>query len=258
VWDLRDRQRVGAFKTTFDYGGQRLALSDAVDLLFTAAYHRFGLTAHSTTSGEIRWHRPDLKKVQMLTLSADGERLFCGREGFPCEIISASDGKSLGSFRGARRVMESKWEPMTLLDRLNPVVQETNGATKFQVLRETFAILDATFAPGRLYVSESGGSVRCLSTRDGQEIWRYDPTNGSHIVTLAYRSVDDCLLGIEWPYEHGGNLSMLTWKAQSGLTVSSIDIASYPAYGICRDGQLLITGGRQVISSIDGQHLFAV
>ena len=255
---MRGGQRVGAFTTSFDYGGRRLALSDGVDVLFAGAYQRAGLSAYSTATGEIRWRRPDLKKVQVLSLSADGNRLFCGREGFPCEVISAADGETLRKLRGTQWVIDSKWEPITLLDRLKPVVQGVDGATRFHVPRDTFAMLDATFAPGHLYVSETGGDVRCLSTSDGHEIWRYAPAKGRHVITLAYRPVDDCLVGIEWPYEHGGTLTMLTWKGTSGASVSTADIGSDPAYGICQDGQLVVTASRDVISSINGRHLFAL
>jgi hypothetical protein len=260
VWDLGARRMAGAFATGFDFGGRRLALSDTADLLVAGAYHRAGLTARATDTGEIRWSRRELRKVQVMSLSADGERLFCGREGSPCEVLSAATGVTLERMRGTKWVLESPWEAVSLLDQLRPLVQDAAGRKRFHIARETFAMLDAAFAPGRLVLSESGGSVRCVSSIDGSELWRYRPHEGHHVLSLAYRPDDDRVIGLEWPYIHGGSSTMPSWHGTTGACTSRIDLGPgvSHAHGFCQRGESMVTPSRQVLSTKDGMLRFAL
>ena len=260
VCDLAARRLIGAFATGFDFGGRRLALSDASDLLFAGAYHDAGLTAHATASGEIRWTRRELRKVQMLTLSADGERLFCAREGSPCEVLSTATGLTLERIKGTKWILESPWEPVSLLDQFKPVVRTTSVKGKFLIARETSAMLDAVFAPGRLVISESGGSVRCVSSADGAELWRYTPDEGHHVLSLAYRADDDRIIGVEWPYVYGGHSTMVSWHGMTGACTSRIDLGPdvSHAHGFCQRGESIVTSRRQVIATEDGALRFVL
>src|SRR4051812_41321417 len=213
IWDLSARQRLASFSTHHDFGGRRLALSDELDLLFAGAYDRYGLSAHDASSGQLRWTRDDLKKVQILSLSADGRRIFCGREGAPCEVVSAVDGATESRLNGTRTVWESGYESIALVERSRPVLQDRDEKLRFRLPAPKIGFLDVAFAPARLYTTESGGVVRCLSIESGDEPWRYDPGEGKHVLSLAYRPSDSHLVGIEWPYERGGARRLLCWNA---------------------------------------------
>src|SRR5262245_36008461 len=203
IWDVIARRLVGTFATISDFGGSRIALSDELDLLVAGAYQRHGLVAYCPKRGVVLWARKELKKVQSLSFSTDGTRLYCGREGFPCEVIDAKSGDTVTQLRGTRTVVESPWEPIRLHDRRKPAVEDLQGKKLFSLPRLSFAFLDVAFAPGRLLVTESGGPVRCFSTQSGAELWRFLPNTGAHVLHLAYRSHDDSVVGVEWPYEHG-------------------------------------------------------
>jgi hypothetical protein len=260
VWDLGTRRMVGAFATGFDFGGRRLALSDTADLLLAGAYYRAGLTAHATDTGEIRWVRRELRKVQVMSVSADGERLYCGREGFPCEVLSIATGVTLERIRGTKGVLESPWEAVSLFDQLRPFVRDAAGQKRFHIARETFAMLDAVFAPGRLVISESAGPVRCLSSSDGSELWRYRPHEGQHVLSLAYRPDDDAVIGVEWPYVHGGSFTMLSWHGMTGACTARIDLGPdvSHAHGFCQRGTSIVTPTRRVLSTVDGTLRFSL
>jgi WD40 repeat protein len=254
VWDLGTRRMVGTFATGFDFGGRRLALSDTADLLLAGAYSDAGLTAHTTDTGEIRWIRRELRKVQVLFSSADGERLYCGREGFPCEVLSIATGVTLERIRGTKWVLDSPWEAVSLFERFRPLVRDAAGRKRFHIARETFAMLDAVFAPGRLVISESGGSVRCVCSSDGREQWRYRPHEGHHVLSLTYRPDDDAVIGVEWPYVHGGSSTMLSWNGMTGACTRRIDLGPdvSVAHGFCQRGMSLVTPTRRVLSTVDG------
>ena len=101
------------------------AFGDSLDLLFAGAYRdctaRGALTAHTAATGEVRWRRPELRKIQMLTLSADGERLYCGREGYLVRGGVFRDRNDPGAAQGSAvgGVLESPFEPLALVDRLS-------------------------------------------------------------------------------------------------------------------------------------------
>jgi hypothetical protein len=137
-------------------------------------------------------------------------------------------------------------------------VQDATGRKKFHITRETFAMLDAVFAPGRFLMSESGGSVRCLSSSDGRELWRYIPNEGHHVLSLTYRPNDERFIGVEWPYFHGGNSMLLSWHGMTGVCMSRIDLGPNVshAHGFCQQGESIVTPARQVLSTGDGMPRF--
>ena len=247
VWDLPDRHLVGSFRTVFDFGGSRIALSDELDVLVAAAYTRHGLIVYRPESGERLWERRDLTKVQGLTLSADGTRVYCGREGFPCDLVDVRTGETVEHLRGSRQVVESPWNRARFNDRLKPAIETLTGDKVCAVSRLTFAILDATFAPGRLFVSESGGPVRCLSIASGHELWRYRPARGAHVLQLAYRADDDSVVAVEWPFEHGGPRQLLSFSAAEGVQRSRHEIEG-TAHAFCTNGRCLVMSNRQVLA----------
>jgi outer membrane protein assembly factor BamB len=255
VWDLLNRCLVGSFPTVFDFGGSRVALSDELDVLVAAAYTRHGLFAYRPGSGERIWERRDLKRVQTLTLSADGTRVFCGREGFPCEVVDIKSGETVERLRGSDRVVESPWDPARFNDRLKPAIETLFGDTVCAVPRLTFAFLDATFAPGRLCVSESRGAVRCLSIASGHELWRYQPPSGAHVLQLAYRADDDSVVAVEWSFEHGGPRKLLSFSAADGVLRTRHEIEGTD-HAFCRNGRCLVMSTREVLTSDSARVLY--
>lgn len=255
VWDLGARRLVGSLSTIFDFGGSRVALSDELDIVVAGAYQRRGLVGYSPELGVVQWERKDLKKIQKLSLSADGTRVFCGREGFPCEVVDVESGETLGRLKGTRTVVESPWEPVRLSDRWKPVIEDQLGKTLFLVPRLSFAFLDVAFAPGKLFISESGGLVRCLSTESGKELWRYLPNSGAHVLRLAYCSDDDSVGGVEWPYEQGGPRTLLSLSASNGAYRAVHEIAGTDQ-AFCDRGRCVVTSTREVLASTSAAVLY--
>ena len=256
--NLDTRTQYAAFTTQYDFGGRRLALSDELNLLFAGVYHRYGLSAHDASTGNVRWVRKDLKKIQVLALSADGRRVFCGREGAPCEVVSGVSGATEARLNGTTAVWESAYESIGLLDRSRPVLQDRAGERRFRIPGRNVAFLDVAFAPGRLYVTESAGVVRCLSTETGDELWTYDPGVGTHVLSLSYRPCDGRIVGIEWPYQHGGASRLICWNASTGEVEFSHAYDERMLYKIARSGELLINSDRQVFSTSDATFQFVL
>ena len=145
VWNYQSGQRVSAFDTVLDFGGQRLAISKDGDRVLAAAWARHGLACYDAHTGDLIWHRRDLKKVQIITLSKDGASAFCGIERRPCLAIDISSGVEHQSFRGARSRVESSDSELAVVDRATPEVVDSNGHRRFRIERTTFAVLAWAF-----------------------------------------------------------------------------------------------------------------
>ena len=144
---------------------------------------------------------------------------------------------------------------MRFIDRLKPAIETLQGETVRGVSRLTFAFLDTAFAPGRLLVSESGGAVRCLSVTSAHEVWRYEPATGAHVLQLAYRGDDDHVVAVEWPFEHGGPRSLLSFSAADGVLLGRHEIDGR-AHAFCMNGRDLVTSTRQVLTSDGARVLY--
>jgi hypothetical protein len=197
------------FHTTFDFGGQRLALSDEVDGVLAGAYHIHGTALYSASTGREVWRRKDLRKVQRITLSRDGSAAYCGIEDSPLVEIDLRTGETRRKVRAARSLNDSPYDNVCFLDGSPPQLVDETGLRRFIVDRTTFGFLDVAFAPGLLCLSESGGPVRCIDLATGEEQWRYEPPLGSHVLCLGYRAEAPGFLGVEWPFEKGGAKRLL-------------------------------------------------
>jgi len=209
-------------ETTFDFGGNRLALSDELDGVVAAAYHVHGLAFYRCTNGREQWRRKDIKKVQRITLSRDGLTAYCGREGSSLAVVDLQTGQTKRTIRGARAIHDSSFDAVQFLDATNPQLLDDAGQRLFLVHRESFAFLDISFAPGLLVVAEANAAVRCIEIGSGNERWRYQPKNGRHILHLGYRDSEPSVLGVEWQFERGGAKRLMRWSLDSGDVLESL------------------------------------
>ncbi|MEQ1871458.1 MAG: hypothetical protein ABL961_15695 [Vicinamibacterales bacterium] len=252
IWDVPGRRLLATFPTVFDFGGSRLALSDERGVLLAGAYKRQGLAGYCMQSGSQLWHRPDLKKVQDVTLNANGSLGYCGRAGAPCEVVDTTTGVTVDRFRGSRSIYESRWEAVRLNDRRQLRLEMATLEAVLPISRLTFAVLDATFAPGKLLITESAGPLRCVALLSGDEMWRYDPGPGAHVLQVAYRPSDRHVVAIECTVESRDPQRLVVLSGEDGALQERVEIEGVE-HGFCEDGCTLITSARQVISTLSGQ-----
>ncbi len=106
IWNVAAVQRIAAFRTIFDVGGRRLALSDQAGILVAAAYICYGIAGYAMTTGEVLWRRRDIKASQVLSLSPDGSVVYCGLQREPLYVKLAARGS-----RGEISILPSFWIP---------------------------------------------------------------------------------------------------------------------------------------------------
>src|SRR4030065_944327 len=92
IWDLKQHVKLAEFDTILDYGGQRLILDHEGRFCITAAYHVHGIACYNARDGGVVWQHKNLKKAQILTVSRNGELVFCGFDEKSCVVLEINSG----------------------------------------------------------------------------------------------------------------------------------------------------------------------
>jgi hypothetical protein len=255
VWDIGSASKVAEFETVLDFGGRRLAISPDGTRVIAGAYQRYGIAAYEASTGTEIWRRSDLKKVQRITISADGVAAYCGLAGRAEHVLSLSNGETLLKLRGVGDVHCSPFEPIALYDcKTRPAALRTGGdELRGRIPRITFAFLDVAFAPGYLATSESGGPVRCFRVSDAVEMWRYAPRSGVHALTLGYDETANVLQGVFWPFVRGGTMVLRRFCTATGQLNSESPIPDSAEQQFCCRGTLLLTWDGSLLETATGK-----
>lgn len=88
-----DRRDNSPLEVKYDFGGERLAVSDLNDRLVAAAYNVHGVAAYTRDGDEV-WRRNDLKRVQKIRLSACGDFDYCAIAGRSLAVLRVDSGES--------------------------------------------------------------------------------------------------------------------------------------------------------------------
>lgn len=253
IWNVEIGVRRSKFETILSFGGKRLAIDNDAEHCVAAAYHIHGIACYNSQNGSECWRRKDLKKVQVLKTSLDGERVFCFFDDRPCLVLDVNTGQEIRRLVGVRDVYQSCFEQVQFLDKFRPELQTTEGELIGRIDRLKFALLDAAFGNSSFCTSESGGDVRCFNTEKAKEIWRYAPSPGHHVLTLGYSERCDAYFGVEWPYVYGGNKLLKRFTRETGQ-VSLVCELGQPAETLfCLSGNYMLTSDGLLIDVDTGQ-----
>jgi outer membrane protein assembly factor BamB len=207
------------------------------------AYYVHGIALYDTSNGTEIWRRKDLKEVQTIRMSIDGERILCGFEGKSFEPLDLKTGRSKPAMRGVKDVIESIYDDLVVIDRKGRDYKLTNGANKqiAALPRATPATLDFAFGPQRLCISDCAGSVRCFDTNTGEQIWEHNPGNGIHALELTFNESGNAFAGITWPYEKGGVYQLVNLHPDTGDMVTEVAITNAHEFAFCCKGSRLLS-----------------
>lgn len=255
IWDVESHCRIADFESTLDFGGDRLAITHDGQHCAVGAYHVHGIALYETKDGTEVWRRKDLKKVQTIRVSVDGQRLLCGFEGKSFEVLNLQTGRSKPSMRGVKDVFESQYDDLMIVDRKGRDFQLVN-AENIQLAtipRKTFAALDFAFAPQRACLTESGGSIRCFDTGTGQQLWEHNPGHGVHALGLTYNESTQMFAAITWPYRQGGEYQLVALHRDHGEVMAKTPIKDAQDFAFCRAGSAIVTSDGKIRKTATGE-----
>jgi hypothetical protein len=253
IWNFATRERLAEFPTILDFGGTRLAIDEFGTKCIAGAYQRKGVCCHRTQDGEALWQRPDLGRVQHISILPCQPAIACGFDHRSLEILSLSDGKTLQKIRGCRWLHSSPLEPVQFADKSAPELQSLDGSMIARIDRETFAILSVAFGLGVLAISEAGGPMTVFDTRNGKRLWRYHPPHGAHVVSLGYNIETQRFLAVEWPFKKGGEKRLIELGRDEGNPRTVAPLPESAVEEFCMRGTRLLGAPGWVLNTTTGE-----
>lgn len=244
IWNVETKRRITELNTTLDFGGDRLAISRDGRHCGVGAYHTHGVALYETKDGTEVWRRKDRKKVQCIRISKDDKSVLCGFSDKDFEILNLESGKSELTLQGVDDVFESVYDDVLVIDgkdRGDFILVDSEYKKIASVRRTTFAALDFAFAPQKICVTQSTGSIHCYDINSGNQQWVYKPGNGIHALTIAYNEQHQIFSAITWPYKSGGDHQLITLSPDEGDAMTIDTISNACEFAFCRKGSLLIT-----------------
>lgn len=207
VWDLATRRQIGQFDSVFDFGAHNLALHpDGRWIVAGRSGRRSGVVvSYDGPGGAILWRRDRLAFPAGLQFSPSGSHVYYTSDNRSVHKVDAEAGQT-SVIRGTCNYFEGPYG----FDLIIPssasapyVVSTTDASEKFTVSRLSFAVLGTAFSPDCVFLTESGGSVRCVDCVQRNERWRFDPPDGSHVLSLHWSKLEQSAYGVLWHYERG-------------------------------------------------------
>jgi WD40 repeat protein len=242
MWNLETGKNEFEFKSKFDFGGERLSYSESKSILVAGAYQRYGIACHNTLTGERLWHRNDLKGVQNITLSPEQNVVYCCFDDRPCQVLNLIDGSTRKKLRAVRSVFVSPGGEYKLYHGMKLHVCGIDDEPVFTVQTESWVPLEAILDKDIVAFSEVDASVRIYSLRDGAEIFRYKPPDGTHIILMSTIFNDKTFYAVLHNYKkrEPDQLIKISPQNQSYATIGDIGEALEKEF--CLKGTHLITG----------------
>ncbi len=257
AWNWSTGELLTECKTVFD-GTNRQAVSPSGESYVAANWRkgkRGGVGCYDVKTGERVWHRTDLRQVQGVRFSADGEKVWCRVDDSPVHCLEARSGSLLAKLKGVDDVAESQYTDLQLHSRRRADYLLVGAATR-AIPRITFAMSDAAFSSNSLCVAEYNGPVRCIDCASGKELWRYVPPQGFHVIKVSYQS-DGCFYGLLFGYEVPEN-ALIRFSPDCGectelCRFSALRRCGGVSYGSGGFGDgVFVTGAGFVVSLVDG------
>lgn len=269
VWDVASGERVSEFDTVLDCGGRRLAITSDGTRVIAGAYHRYGIACYCASTGALLWQRKDIKKVQMISISADDSLAYCCLESTLAVALKVSTGETAGFEEGVQSVFVSPFRRALLLEMWAEYA-ELRGVGRIRcskILKGTFSLTDAAFSRNHALAAEAGGPLRCFHMSDAVEAWRFDcPTNmvrdrtgvhhipsPTHAIHVDFDEGSRVFQAVIWPYQHGGEYVLARLDEKSGTLLSETRIPNAFECGFCLRGSRLLTTGGALIDTRSGK-----
>ena len=259
VWNLKTVERLSNFQTVFD-GCNRLATSSDGAVAIAANWRKgpkAGVAGYEATSGKVIWHRTDLRQVQEMRFSAQGDGVWCEVESRPVHCLDAKTGSTLKTLRAVRNAVDSPYSPHMILLREGDFAIGTQNES-ISVPRLCRSGLKAAFSPDAVCVCEAfnptirpvatvQGIVRCIELNSGNERWRYQPPINHFMQLISYQNDGFfyCVQSESLP--EGWTVSLIRLSPDSGLCTEVCRLSPPPYFGGFGSG-VLVTPEGDVVS----------
>jgi hypothetical protein len=196
VWNCENGEKVGEFETVLDFGGRRLALTNAGNICVAASWQG-GLAGYSVPRGILLWHRSEFVEIQNISCSRSEGVIFCGFEGGTTAIVSAASGDQVGLISNAQRVICASSSRTKLLEQQQNYHIQDSCSLDIPAL--SFTLLDAAFSEDQVCLSEPNEGVRCIELRSGRTLWHHRVFRSNYLTFCVEDNNFYCISGSNRP-----------------------------------------------------------
>jgi hypothetical protein len=205
LWDVHALALIGDFGARYSFGAKNLALHPAGEIVLTGISRLKGgiLSAHRVPGGEELWRRTGLALPARVSFNSRGDEISCSLDRRSVARLDTRTGQTITVHHGMSRWFEGDAGQVLTQQKPGAYYLLKWGATTNDVKidRLTFAPLAVSFGLATVCISEASGSVRCVDGLSGQQHWRYDPPEDSHVVRLHYSPEEDATYGVLFRYD---------------------------------------------------------
>jgi WD40 repeat protein len=249
VWNLKSQAVICEFPTVFCMGARNLALAPDAGMLVTGlSVARGAVAAYEVPSGKKLWDRKRLVYPSMLEFDSTGQSIFCTVNDCRSLLrLEVGSGTTLERIKGISRYIEGPYgASLTVPSRKSKKPYRlTAGDHSFDVRALSFALLDVTFSPHSVCLTEAGGPVRCISCDDGKLQWTFHPGTDSHVLSVHYSPRLDAFFGVLRHLNNKHNRRLLRFDVTTGASeqVCDLDIDAWNVAFLHVTDQLVSTSG---------------
>lgn len=216
------RKCVCKLNTKMSTAPGRLLIIPKHDLLITGAYNVHGVCAYSISSGDLIWQRKDFKRVMSLKYDATSESIACFCSQRAGAVLNPKTGETIEKYRGVEEAYYSNIGHKFFIKYDSFEIHSKTGLIKKHAYLTTFhAFLHVCFDETTMAASTPGSCVQIFNLSDGNEIGRYEPPEGSHVLELGFSKDEDVYLGTLWEYRKGSFVFLLKLD-KSGKLIQKI------------------------------------
>ncbi len=181
TWSLPQGERLASFLSSYNYGGNRLAVIGGEDPLALTGGYGDGCGAYKAATGERIWFRRGLRQIQDVAASEFQGLVAVGLARGPMRLLDLRTGEDRGTVRGARHARFNSAGMVTWSERGFAYVRPQEEEC-WRVATPLFGdrVSTVAFADGVLLVVRLDWSVAAHSLAEGTEIWRLSPWIGKN------------------------------------------------------------------------------
>jgi hypothetical protein len=261
IWDLAASRLLSQFDTVYDFGGEggRLTMTPKGGRCVCAAWsggRKGGVGCYEMATGEVAWHRPELKQTQYVSFSPSGDSVWWMPEAGPVKQLNSVNGDPEREIRAAAKVFEDRYSKALFIVPRNKTKPYLFGeSSEHRIQRRSFTVLDIAFAPDRFCITEPGGPTTCFGSQDGAERWLYDPPHEAHIGRIEFIEPLQAFFGILYHF-NAGCRSLVRLDPKTGTCKSLCDLPEDSwASCFCEAAGALVTSAGAVMRLNNGEEV---
>jgi hypothetical protein len=261
IWEVVTCRLISQFDTVYDFGGEwgRLTMSPKGDRCVCAAWsggRKGGVGCYEVATGEVIWHRPELKQTQSVSFSPSGDSVWWAPDAGATKQLNSVNGDPQRAILSAAKVFEGRYSKALFIVPRNKTKPYLFGeSSEHRIQRRTFTVLDVAFAPDCFCIAEAGGPTTCFDSKNGVERWLYEPPHQAHIVRIEFVETLQAFFGVLYHF-NAGHRSLARFDPTTGICNSLYDLP-HGSWASCFSEAIgaVVTSAGAVIRLNDGREL---